>query len=1142
MKKKQLRILVLLSKTILYGLAVQIFCLTTLLAAEGTAQQYQSIMETKIKVKLENASVEQIFSYIERNTSFKFFYDQEVIDQNVRFSINKRNVLLSDLLLEISRDASLKFKQINNVINVNRTANNQINRQDLIEVIIQTRTVNGRVTSFEDDEGLPGVNVVERGTSNGTVTDLEGNYTLTVNEGATLVFSSVGYTTEEVAIGERSVVNLAMTQDIQQLQELVVVGYGTQKKKSLTGSVNSVDAEELNEVKVPNSTQLLQGRVPGVITKQSSGLPGQDGANISIRGFGNPLVLVDGMERNLANIDPNDIESISVLKDASAAIYGARSGNGVILVTTKRGTKGEPQFSYDGSYSWQQFTQKPEVVTDAGIYSEFWNEAEINMGVPTTYTEDEVQNYKDGIPGYESYDWYDFALNQWTPLQQHNLSVNGGGDAITYFAGLGYTDQGSVISSGDFYYKRYNMRSNVNAKISENLSASLDFDYTYEFQRKVPQEDGNDVNTMMRSIYKSQPMAPTTFSDTTLNPTSNFQGTHNRLYGNTFAEVGGTQDLERNIMTANFYLDYNIPGIEGLSTNLRFIYRTNELRNNTFRKAFPLHQRDPDTGDYTQIGTFGANNKNLLNIRDRRFTRIKPIYQLRYNRELQRHSFDALLIAQYIGENTNQIVGQTENLLSDELPYLNFGDPVFHRLDQFVTENGRTSFAGRFKYGFLDKYLIEATFRADASSFFPPDSRWGFFPSVSAGWVLTEEDFLQGSEFLNFMKLRLSYSKTGYDQNAIPYDYFTGYDVFTTPPFLFGSNQYRRLRSASLPNSDMTWEDMTIYNAGVDATMLEGKLMVQLDAFYRKRTNILAIPQSAFPSTFGAILPRDNLNSSDNRGFELMLTYENQTGDFFYRVSGNMTLARSKWIRFEEEDYDTEAEIRVFKRSGTWTNRSVGYVTDGIFRSQQEIDSHPLDQDQNENQTIIPGDIKYVDLNGDGILTWEDQQEIGWGTGNPELNFGFNFLGRYKNFSLSVLLQGGSMYSGNVSGLARLPFNNASTPFMLHWENRFHPEKNPDGTLPLVTLGVRENNNRFSDFWLRDITYLRIENVRLTYNLPEFIQGIGIDRWQAYISANNLYAFSNLGIYKSSFDPEAQLTHNDYPPNRTISLGMNISF
>jgi len=687
MKNKLLQFMKSVMYFSLFGIILQTFCMQALLAAPANDQESRNAKEIFLSVEFNNLNILEAFELIESKTNYQFRYKSEEINSEDLIDFKVSNSSLAEILVEISKVTQLSFQQVNNTIEVKMMDNIEQHDAVSLETFIQTRTINGKVTG-EDTEGLPGVNVIEKGTSNGTVTDLDGSYSLEVSAEAVLVFSSVGYTTEEVAVGNRTVIDLTMVPDIQQLEELVVVGYGTQERRSLTGSVASVESEVLQESKVPNATQLLQGRIPGVITKQSSGLPGQDNANFSIRGFGNPLVLVDGMERNLSNVNPNEIESISVLKDASAAIYGARSGNGVILVTTKRGIKGKPQFSYDGNYSVQQFTKKPEVITDAGIYAEFWNESEENIGVATTYTAEEIQNYKDGIEGYESYDWYDFALQKWTPMQQHNLSVNGGSDVISYFAGMGYTNQESVIASDDFFYRRYNLRSNVNANITDNFSASVDFDFTNEFQRKVPQEDGNDVNTMMRGIYKSQPMAPTTFPDTSLIPASNLQGTHNRLYGNMFEDIGGKLDLNRNIFTANLFLDYKIPGVQGLSTNFRLIYRINDLRETRFQKAFPLHQRDPDTGEYIPIGTFGANNKNLLNIRDREFSRIKPIFQINYKRELENHSIDGSFIAEYIGENTDQIQAQTENLLSDELPYLNFGDPVFHRLDQFVLETG----------------------------------------------------------------------------------------------------------------------------------------------------------------------------------------------------------------------------------------------------------------------------------------------------------------------------------------------------------------------------------------------------------------------------------------------------------------------
>ena len=1001
----------------------------------------------------------------------------------------------------------------------------------------QQITVNGTVTDAETDEPLPGVNIVIQGTNMGTSTDVDGNYTIEAPPDATLIISFVGYQQQTVDINERQNINVAMEQAITELEEVVAIGYGTQKRVNVTGAVASVEAEELEKISSINSTNLLQGQMAGVLTKQSSGQPGADNVSFSIRGFGNPLVLIDGVERSLSSIDPSMIESISILKDASAAIYGARSGNGVVLVTTKRGDYNEDlQINYDGTYSVQQFTNKPELITDAGRYLELWTEAEKNAGLSPTYTEETIENYYEGGPGYESYNWFDYTFRDWTPRQKHNISVRGGGEDVSYYTGVGVSDQKGIITSDDWFFKRYNIRSNVDGNITDNLSASLDLNYIYEHQSEARSQ-------MWRGVYKSQPMAPTHFPDTNLIPVSNFTGTHQRLVGEMNKDIEGGWDNMRDKFTGKFELNYDMPFVEGLSASGAMDFQLNNNRTKQVLKQWEVYRRDPETGEYILDGRFPAHVVNsMVGMTDRRYVKLKPTVELRYDNDFGEHSVNGLLVGEYIDENTNQFSAETENLLSEELLYLFLGDRTYHSIGQWVQEASRASFAGRLQYSYMDKYLLEGTFRYDASSYFPPKDRWGFFPSVSAGWRISEEPFMQ-IEALDNLKLRASYSETGYDRNAIPYDYFAGYNVYADPPFLVGSTPYRRVQRGSLPNESMTWEKMTNYNVGIDVTLWNGRLGFVMEGFYRKRSDILAYPQRAFPSTFGASLPQQNLNSMDDRGLELELSHNNQIGEFNYQIRGNLTLSKSKWIHFEEEDYETEAEKRIFQNSGKWQNRSIGYVSNGLFRSQEEIDNHPIDQDQAGNTSLIPGDIKYKDLNGDGVITWEDQKRIGYGTGEPDLNYGINLTGSYKGISLSLLLQGASMYAGNIGGLVGVPFQNASSPLEVHWEERFHPEKNPDGELPSVTMGERENNSKFSDFWLRSVTFLRIENVNLSYTLPSsVISPLGMQNLRIYVTANNLAVVDNLGIWSNSLDPEAPLTHTNYPPNRTITMGVNVTF
>ena len=1005
--------------------------------------------------------------------------------------------------------------------------------------IAQEQIITGAVTE-SSGATLPGVNILVKGTTTGAISDQDGNYSITVSgENAVLVYSFIGYLDQEVPVGNNTTINVTLQADVVGLDELVVIGYGTRKKANLTGAVATVQSEELEKITSVNATNLLEGQISGVITKQTSGQPGEDNTNISIRGYDNPLILIDGEQRPLNSVDPTMIESISVLKDASAAIYGARSGNGVILVTTKRGKANmAPKIMYQGSYSMQQFTHKPGLITDAGTYLDAWTEAEVNVGLSPTYSPEEIANWHAGEGYYKSYDWFDWAYKNWAPRHKHNLSVQGGGNRMSYYVGLGVSNQQGVISSNDWWYKRYNMISNLNGDITDNLSFSFDLSYTYEHTSETSNTE------VLNWVYKSQPMAPTSFEGSDLTPASNLYGTHQRVVGGINKDIQGGVDRIPNRLSSRFELRYSVPWVLGLSASVSLDYRLVTRRTTEVERQWEVWKQDPATGEITLDGRFPATViNNGLWVDDYQASRMKPKAEIRYSRDFGDHRVDALLLGEYFDDRTDEINAETQNLISNDLMYLGLGDKVYHELGQTVEEASRASIAGRVNYGFRGKYLAEATFRYDASSFFPPESRWGFFPSFSAGWRISEESFMDGLAGLDNLKLRASYSQTGYDLNAIRYDYFAGYTVDTDPLYLLGSNAYRRLQIGTVPNPNMTWEKMTNYNVGVDLNLWNGKLNLVTEVFYRKRTDILTEPSSTYPSTFGADLSRQNLNSLDDRGFELELSHRNKIGDFGYRITGVLTYARSKWIHFEEENYTDPDEIRILQQSGNWRNRDIGYVSDGLFKSQAEIDEHPVDQDQAGNITLLPGDIKYKDLNDDGVISWGDQEYLGYGTGNPDLNYGLNLALDYKGISMGILVQGGSMYSGYISGLAQVPFNNQSSPFEYHWEERYHEVNNPDGILPAFSMGVRENNTKRSDFWLMEITYFRLENVNLSYNLPKkWLDPIRIDNFNIYVAANNLAVVSNLGMYSSEFDPEAPLNNNNYPPHRTITFGVNVTF
>jgi TonB-linked SusC/RagA family outer membrane protein len=1095
---------------------------------------------TKFSFRAENKQVVEVLRQIEEKSDFRFFFLREQVDVERKVTVTARDATVEQILEELFRGEPVSYEFANEALIVLTRSDNPLGSvSGYLEGNMQQPAVSGTVTD-ESGQPLPGVTVVIKGTTQGTVTNAEGSYSLSnIPEDATLVFSFVGMRTQEVVVGNQTSIDVTMQVDAIGIEEVVAIGYGTQKRVNLTGAVSTVRSEDLSKVTTSNTSQLLQGQMAGILTKQSSGMPGADNATISIRGYGEPLILVDGNVRNLSSIDPETIESISVLKDASAAIYGARAGNGVILITTKRGGfEQDLSITYNGSYIGQQFTHKPKIIKNAGQHMEFMAEAQLNAGLSPTFSEEQIQNYYNGVPGYESYDWYKYAFKNWSGAQRHNLSFQGGSQNVSFYANAGITDQQGVITSDDWWYKRYNIISNVNAKISEDLSISLNLNY-------VNESSSSARDVIWRSLYKTEPWAPTKLPEpySHLAPSSNTNGTQSRLVGEMNMDLEGGTLTWPETFEATIELDYNFPFIQGLSTNAGINFLSLNTRRKEIARSYDLWKWDPEIQEPVFDGRFPGNIvENMVNLQHSKFTRLRPKLELRYGREFGKHSVTGLMVGEFFNENPNNFSAQTQNLLSSELLYLSFGDRTYNELNQFVEESSRASFAGRLNYAFAGKYLLEGTFRYDASSIFPPDTRWGFFPSASAAWRISEESFMDNFLWLDNLKIRASYSETGYDANAIRYDYFAGYSVLTDPLYIIGTNANRRLQLASLPNYDMTWEKMTNYNVGIDVNMLNGKLNMVLEGFYRERSDILTTPRKSFPSTFGATISQRNLNILDNRGFELELSHLNRIEDFSYNIKGIISYARAKWVVFDEDDYTTEDEIRILQQTGNWINRSIGYMSDGIFRSQEEIDNHPIDQDQAGNTTLIPGDIKYKDINGDNVITWADQQVIGYGEENPELNFGLNLSGNYKGFSLDILLHGGSMFSGNISGFARTPFDNQSAPLVIHWEHRFHPENNPNGTLPAAFWGVRPNNDRYSDFWLRNITFLRVKNINLGYSLPiQWVQPIGIKTIRAYVSANNLAVISNLGIWEGEFDPEAGLGHDGYPPHRTITIGLSIT-
>jgi TonB-linked SusC/RagA family outer membrane protein len=991
--------------------------------------------------------------------------------------------------------------------------------------------ISGKVTDRKG-EFLIGVNVTIKDLDIGTVTDFEGNFSLNApNENSLIEFSYVGFKTQEISLSGRNYLTVMMEEDIELLDEVVVVGYGVQKRVSITGSVSTINSDKLVTAPVASSSNALAGRVPGLITKQISGLPGSDGAELSIRGFNTPpLIIIDGAEGNINTIDVNEIESISTLKDAAAAIYGIRASGGVLLVTTKRGVSGKPSLTLNSSLAFQGPT-KIMKMTSSGQYAEMVREENLRLGRPERFSEEDVLKYYAGNdPNYPNTDWVSYLTRKSAPMQQHNLSISGGSEKIKYYGFLGYLEQQSIIKRGGGQYKRYNIRSNTEANIFNNLVMNIIVSGIFE-ERNFPWrgDEGND--SMWQDMWNTEPIYPSTLPDTDKIPFADGGGTGG-AHITSNRNMGGMRDSYNQQYQFNGSLRYDFNFLKGLSSKAMYTYQKSYGKYKNFIAVPDTYTYNYATDTYTQMAA-GINPQLYQGADDASY--LNTQLSLNYNKTFdQHHEFSGLLLFETTENFSNWLNASGMGFDNNTLPYLGAADPAQIGASGLDAEMGRVGFISRINYNYKSKYLIELAFRSDASAKFDKEHRWGLFPSMSFGWRIAEESFIKDNYHkISNIKLRLSYSQTGNENLRNNFNYLSTYNY--AYPYVFGNIAKFGLLG-TFPNPLLSWETMTIYNTGIDFGFFKNRLHGELDFFYRDRDGIPATRQNALPDTFGARMPEENLNRTGTRGFDLSIGFSEQSGNFKYDISGNLTWSRTKWIHFDEPEFTDPDDIRIRKKTGHWVDRTLGYKSDGLFTSKDQISNLNFIYDLDKgNSLLAPGDIRYINTNDDDRLDWRDQVEVGKGT-MPNWYYGLNFDINYRQFDLSAVFQGAFDFTHRVVLRQWKVF-----PEIMY--NERWTEQNNDAKAIVARLGGAPSNGLNSDFNHVNGDYLRLKNLSIGYSFPrKWMSKIGFNNARIYASGTNIFTISKL--WKYSIDPEAASGMGGYyyPQIRSFSAGLTLTF
>lgn len=1130
-----------------------------LICSMGLAQATVSYAQkATVSLEIQNQTVKEVLDEIESQSEFSFFFNVKHVDLNRKVSVRVEDSDIFKVLDTIFANTNVHYTVVDKKIIL---STEKLEKQE-IQHALQTKKITG-VVKDQNGEPIIGANVVEKGTTNGIITDIDGRFSLEVSSKATLQVSYIGYLTQEAAVGNHTVLDILLKEDSQALDEVVVVGYGTQKKVNLTGSITAIKTSDLENIPVSNLSNSLAGRAPGVTITNNSGFAGAS-SSIRIRGsFGEPLYVINGIIRDKTAfdaLDPNEVESINILKDAaSASIYGSKAGNGVVLVTTKKGSIQKPMFQYKASFTaanttrplqdWEPY-EELDVLNKIAVYQNSMSaNPDPNFQLP--YGDNYYEYFKDKKYNVNDLIWQ----NPWN--QEHNVSVNGGNERITYYMMLGYHgEEGSYKNTN---YNRYNFRSDITTKITDAFKVNFNISGNErDYKRFYWPYDWDPESMTLSDFYR------TTFNQSRLKPEYvNADGTPSNVRTeypvNRVAEMvfgdGYEKTRARNLEAIlRFDLDLD-KQVKGLSTAVIGQYNAADKNRKRFAPFLKWYTFQSDIDNVFKPAPLDLNQVNIHNLSSnyenlQENVWLDQSYQfnwlVNYDRSFGKHHVTGMMAYEIAKSTGKYLQGYAEDLLTSSIDqiFVSSSDVTHRNFNGNESESSRLSWVGRFNYNYDDRYIAEFSFREDGNSKFGSGQRWGFFPSVSLGWRISNEAFMKQFEWLSNLKIRGSYGTTGDDTDSsvsdgvlAPFGWRNKFQ--SAAGYMFGTTYSPGIAVGSTPNPYLTWATLKVYDAGIDYGFLNNSLVGEFDFFHKKKTDILQHRVASVPDTYGRDKAAENYAEQQWTGFELSLRYSNHIQNVNYSVHANMGYVKDKWTKYDEPENLAAWKSRI----GHPNDFLKGYICEGIIRTQEQLDALPEGFTQFGRKPRL-GQLLYKDIRGaneelgaDGKVDSNDWDYLSR-KATPRINYGFGFNIEWKGLSIDALFQGVGAYdrmikTNNGNGVFQ------GAPYFELWTGDVWTPENTDAKYPDMVGDWHEVYGAAgSTFWVRNGAYLRLKNLNIAYTLPkQWYQKWGLQQVQIFGNGTNLFSIDGM----DEMDPE-QDKLDSYPIMRTFTVGLNVNF